>query len=98
MRVKQNKHIQDSDEMEMTPMIDIVFQLLIFFLLSAKFIALEGQLTSYLPKDKGLSSAVTPMELVNVTFELSWTGDDKTGEVECHERLGGILKSYRRAA
>ncbi|MEM7235655.1 MAG: biopolymer transporter ExbD, partial [Planctomycetota bacterium] len=80
---KPNKHIKDDGELQMTPMIDIVFQLLIFFLLSAKFIALEGQLSSYLPKDKGLSSSPAQLDLVNVTFELDWTGGDEDGRVVC---------------
>lgn len=46
MRIKQNKRVIEESELDMTPMIDIVFQLLIFFLLSAKFISLEGQLSS----------------------------------------------------
>ena len=38
----------------MTPMIDVVFQLLIFFMLSMHFKEVEGKLLSQLPKDKGL--------------------------------------------
>lgn len=81
MRIKKNPYINDSDEMQMTPMIDIVFQLLIFFLLSAKFIALEGQLDSYLPKDKGLDSTPATLDLVNVLIDLRW--DDGSGRVLC---------------
>jgi len=75
MRAKRNKHIKDEAEMQMTPMIDIVFQLLIFFLLSAKFIALEGQLSSYLPKDRGLQSTFSQIDLANITFFLDWIED-----------------------
>ena len=67
-------------------MIDIVFQLLIFFLLSAKFIALEGQLSSYLPKDRGLQASFSKIEPDEVIFFLEWVADpvnDKTGRVRC---------------
>ena len=41
------------DATNMTPMIDVVFQLLIFFMLSMHFKEVEGKLLSQLPKDKG---------------------------------------------
>ena len=86
MRIKQNKRVIEESELDMTPMIDIVFQLLIFFLLSAKFIALEGQLSSYLPKDRGLQAAFSKIEPDEVIFFLEWVADpvnDKTGRVRC---------------
>jgi len=43
------------NDLNMTPMIDVVFQLLIFFMLSMKFVQAEGSLLSQLPKDKGLA-------------------------------------------
>ncbi|HLF92490.1 MAG TPA: biopolymer transporter ExbD [Planctomycetota bacterium] len=43
----------------MTPMIDVVFQLLIFFMLSMHFKEVEGKLLSQLPKNKGPESVPT---------------------------------------
>ena len=86
MRIKQNKRVIEESELDITPMIDIVFQLLIFFLLSAKFIALEGQLSSYLPKDRGLQASFSKIEPDEVIFFLEWVADpvnDKTGRVRC---------------
>ncbi|MDF1837417.1 MAG: biopolymer transporter ExbD, partial [Planctomycetota bacterium] len=40
--------------MDMTPMIDVTFLLLIFFMCTLKFKVLEGKLTAYLPKDVGV--------------------------------------------
>jgi len=40
-------------EMDMTPMIDVSFQLLIFFILTINFPVQEGTLTSQLPKHSG---------------------------------------------
>jgi len=52
---------------EMTPMIDVTFLLLIFFLCSIKFKVLEGKLQTYLPKDRGVapdvSRMLSPLEL-----------------------------------
>lgn len=44
----------NEQKMDMTPMIDCIFQLIIFFMCSIKFKSLEGKLASYLPKDVGL--------------------------------------------
>ena len=54
-------------EMEMTPMIDVTFLLLIFFIVTLKFKVLEGKLTAYLPKDVGVNtSEAEPIEKVSI--------------------------------
>lgn len=50
---------QQEAKMDMTPMIDVVFQLLIFFMCSLNFHVMEGMLASHLPKDTGVFSAST---------------------------------------
>lgn len=48
------KRIANEDcELEMTPMIDVTFLLLIFFICTIKFKTLEGKLSAFLPKDVG---------------------------------------------
>ena len=49
-------------EMNMTPMIDIVFQLIVFFMLQLKFKEIDRQIDSNLPRDRGpvASNFVTP--------------------------------------
>jgi biopolymer transport protein ExbD len=42
-------------EMDLTPMIDVVFLLLIFFIVTMKFKVLEGKLETELPKDVGVN-------------------------------------------
>jgi biopolymer transport protein ExbD len=42
---------------DMTPMIDVTFLLLIFFIVTLKFKVLEGRLDAALPKDRGTSTA-----------------------------------------
>ncbi len=42
---------------DMTPMIDVTFLLLIFFIVTLKFKVLEGRLDAALPKDRGTSNA-----------------------------------------
>jgi len=58
-------------EMEMTPMIDVTFLLLIFFLLTIKFKVLEGKLMAYLPKDIGVNATpAVPVEKVEITIHI----------------------------
>ena len=58
---------------DMTPMIDVVFQLLIFFLCNLQYRALEGRLDAFLPKDLGRAShderARTTVEVAIVVVE-----------------------------
>src|SRR5262245_42051295 len=49
---------QESLGMNMTPMIDIVFQLILFFLFNLRFKSMEYRIETSLPKDRGL--AATP--------------------------------------
>ncbi|MEL6716433.1 MAG: biopolymer transporter ExbD, partial [Planctomycetota bacterium] len=44
------KIADEKHELEMTPMIDVTFLLLIFFMCTLKFKVLEGKLGAYLPK------------------------------------------------
>jgi hypothetical protein len=63
---KPERFTEDAD-MEMTPMIDVTFLLLIFFMCTLKFKNLEGKLAAYLPKDLGLScfetESLEPLEV-----------------------------------
>src|SRR5262245_34309191 len=55
--------------LNMTPMIDIVFQLILFFLFSIHFKSLEYRIESSLPKDRGLKATpqiVTPIPAIKV--------------------------------
>ena len=41
---------QDKIELQMTPMIDIVFQLLIFFIMTFKIVSMEGDFNIKMPQ------------------------------------------------
>jgi len=74
--MSQLKKIAEEEiEMEMTPMIDVTFLLLIFFLCTIKFKILEGKLAAYLPKDVGVnSSQAEPKEKVEITILVANAG------------------------
>ena len=48
MKIRHKSH-DDKIELQMTPMIDIVFQLLIFFIMSFKIVLPEGDFSIYMP-------------------------------------------------
>ena len=66
---KRKSHLEDvqkEHEMDMTPMIDVVFLLIIFFL-CIDFKILEAKLPAYLPKDVGShTDEVEPQEKVRI--------------------------------
>jgi len=59
--------------MQMTPMIDVTFLLLIFFMCSIKFKLLDGKLAAYLPRDVGVNAtpADEMMEKIDIDIKLS---------------------------
>jgi biopolymer transport protein ExbD len=60
---------------DMTPMIDVTFQLLIFFMLTIKFKLLEGKLSAFLPTDVGVNSSDDPpKEKVDIMLQVAVEG------------------------
>ncbi|MDJ0975558.1 MAG: biopolymer transporter ExbD [Planctomycetota bacterium] len=61
----------EETEMNMTPMIDIVFQLIIFFLITLKFKTIDRRIDSQLPKDRGLApTPAKPPEFEKIKVKL----------------------------
>ncbi|HBP23506.1 MAG TPA: hypothetical protein DEA08_37725 [Planctomycetes bacterium] len=58
--------------LDLTPMIDIVFNLLIFFMCATKFRTPEGVIEAFLPKDKGQASGTPQIDLNEVRIKLLW--------------------------
>ena len=55
-RNRRKKNTEEvTSELDMTSMIDVVFLLLIFFMCATKFKQPEGELSTYLPRDRGSS-------------------------------------------
>lgn len=85
-RVLENLAKEEA-EMDMTPMIDVTFLLLIFFMCTLHFKTLEGMLQAHLPKDQGLQSKQIekdPEEPITVKILKSsgettalWVGDEQ---------------------
>jgi len=69
-------------KMEMTPMIDVTFLLLIFFLCSIKFKVLEGKLQTYLPKDVGVNTTPAQKMLEKIDIRIIRTENRAKKDLE----------------
>jgi biopolymer transport protein ExbD len=68
--------VDSRSEIGLTPMIDVVFLLLVFFILSAKFIIEEEQLDANLPRRGRDSEIPLPATaLTELIIDLRWAGD-----------------------
>ncbi|OHB74766.1 MAG: hypothetical protein A2Z34_06555 [Planctomycetes bacterium RBG_16_59_8] len=80
------------DDLPLTAMIDVVFQLIIFFLLMPLNKSLEGKLFSQLPKDKGLASAaVSQPELKEIRIRLRYDPPSQITQVSIERQPVGDL-------
>jgi biopolymer transport protein ExbD len=70
---KQN--IEEIININLTPMIDIIFQLVIFFMCAMHFKSMDGKLSTYLPKDKSISHN-QPIQELEVTISLLYNKND----------------------
>ncbi len=102
-RKKKKKKDNESEapEMSMTPMIDVTFQLLIFFMVTSKFKTLEGKLAAYLPKDKGLQNVKIEEQTLPVRVVLRWNPTIKrckvyVGQVLCNYDDDGITRAMKK--
>jgi biopolymer transport protein ExbD len=61
---------------DMTPMIDVTFLLLIFFIVTLKFKILEGRLDAALPKDRGTStSEAEEIDKIDILIKVAEPGE-----------------------
>ena len=86
---EETKVTEEQVELQMTPMIDVVFLLLIFFMCSTKFKTLEGKLEAYLPKDLGPSPPTDntdPIEDVTISLRME--------SIKCNGDPESVVKFY----
>jgi biopolymer transport protein ExbD len=73
-RSKEEVFLEEEPRLTMTPMIDVVFQLLIFFMLACRFKSEEGRLENHLPKGYGttLKTPDEPVPIDELRIKLLW--------------------------
>ena len=76
----------DDTEMNMTPMIDIVFQLLIFFIMTFKIVALEGDFNIQMPSAAPASGVPDPLQDAPLKLTLKANDDGTLASIRLDER------------
>ena len=70
-----------------TPLVDIIFCLCVFFMISFKFKQLEGKFDSWLPKGKGSTGAISAENILDeVRVALIWDQDSQRTIRQLRER------------
>lgn len=76
MARKRFKVEMEEAKVDFTPIIDIVFNLLIFFMCATKIRATEGAIQCFLPKNRGQGSGTPTIDLNEVRVKVLWYGSD----------------------
>ncbi|MHC5020258.1 MAG: ExbD/TolR family protein [Planctomycetota bacterium] len=88
---KSKQPVLEDMVMDITPMIDVVFQLLIFFMVATKFKTLEGKMLAYLPKDKSTRPIdPPPPEVLPIRVTLTWNVTTRQAKVYVGQTFTGI--------
>ena len=70
----RDSRVDDKIELQMTPMIDIVFQMLVFFIMTFKIVTQEGDFNIKMPLAAASGAEVDPTAL-DMTLRLSANAD-----------------------
>jgi len=85
-------------ELQMTPMIDIVFQLLAFFIMTFKIASPEGDFNIKMPLAAPSKGVPGPDQLPPITVRLTARGGGALGQIQFGNRsLGRDFKALRKA-
>ncbi len=90
--------------MQMTPMIDVTFLLLIFFMCSIKFKLLDGKLAAYLPRDVGVNATPADEMLEKIDIDIKLSDSARHGftmaingkKMPTLSRFCEVVRDYRR--
>jgi biopolymer transport protein ExbD len=90
-------HLDEQPTLNLTPMIDIVFLLIIFFMVGTKFTELERKISLKVPEvaDRGALTAAPERKIVNVYRDGAITLDGATVSLEqVTEQLAAARAQY----
>jgi biopolymer transport protein ExbD len=86
----------DDSALNMTPMIDIVFQLILFFMFNMKFKALDHRIDSQIPKDRGIQATATFVDPIPaIKISLFRRDDDKGDRAYTLVKVQGQEPGYK---
>jgi len=94
MRIRNAGQTEEKVELQMTPMIDIVFQLLVFFIMTFKIVTLEGDFNIKMPL--AASGGPPPDTLPPIRVQLSANPDGSLSGIRLGERPLPGFQALRR--
>jgi len=99
MRVRNiRRGTSEEIELQMTPMIDIVFQLLVFFIMTFKIVSPEGDFNIKMPLAAPSEGVPEPDQLPPITVRLTARGNGALNQIQFGNRvLGRDFKALRQA-
>ena len=98
MRVRNIQRRREEVELQMTPMIDIVFQLLVFFIMTFKIVAPEGDFNIKMPLAAPSQGIPEPDQLPPIKVRLTARSGGALNQIEFGNRgLGRDFGRLRRA-
>ena len=84
---KSNRRTGTFSNLDLTPMVDVVFNLLIFFALSLNFVTSSGGINVKLPE----ASTAKPIKAENITINLT-----KTGQIYYNKEVASIKQIRKK--
>ena len=98
MKVRNtSRHADEKVELMMTPMIDIVFQLLVFFIMTFKIVTPEGDFNIKMPIAAPSQGVPNPDELPPLKVRLTASNDGKLTGIYLNEaRMSGFAQLHSR--
>ena len=96
MKIRHQKGGGDNKvELQMTPMIDIVFNLLIFFIMTFKVISLEGDFNIKMPLAAPSAGAPDDLQLPPMKVRLRAGADGMLAGMSLNDRAVGTMEALR---
>ena len=95
----RRRHVYANPKPEMTPMIDVTFLLLIFFIVTLNFRTLEGRLDSAMPRRGGEPSPLEETLKIDIVMRVLVEGERvPDAEAPRYERYAGRKLGYQIGA
>ena len=89
MKIRNRSGEGEKIETQMAPMIDVVFQLLIFFMLTLKIVEPEGNFDINMPLGKPQQSTVTDADLPPLKVRLIAGADGQLADLQFNQQSLG---------
>ena len=94
MKIRHTGAVQKT-ELQMTPMIDIVFQLLVFFIMTFRIVSQEGDFNIKMPLAAPNSGAIDELQLPPMKVRLTADDDGQLNGVYLNDRPLGFYPGAR---